>query len=83
MTSNVESKPVFMFGYLSEMNNTICEENEPKHVQIQDSYSGRNNSRHMRRIVSYIDDGDREDTSTKSQQMVSTISTGTKYYVYA
>ena len=82
MASNVESKPIFTFGYLSEMN-TIREANEPKHVQIQDSYSGRNNNRHIRRIVSNIDDGDREDTSTKSQQTVSTISTGTKYCVYA
>ena len=81
MASNVESKPILTFGYLSEMN-TIREANELKHVQIQDSYSSRNNSRHIRRIVSNIDDGDREDTSTKSQQTVSTISTGTKYYVY-
>ena len=62
--------------------NTIREINEPKHVQVQDSYSGRNYSRHMQRIFSNIDDDGREDMSAASHQTVSTISTGTKYFVY-
>ena len=79
--SNVESKSVFTFDHLSEMN-TIREINEPKHIQVLDSYSGGNYSRHVQRIFSNIDDDDRGNMSAASHQTVSTISTGTKYFVY-